>query len=84
MYSSYVLSQDEILSRVLQESLLGVAELHFYSNKGKDRRKSILYQIHSASWEKTKVSGKEEMQFKLILRNNLKKNHSVQGREVQV
>lgn len=74
MYSSYVLSQEEIPSRALQESLLGVAELHIFNNEVDDRRKRILTKFAAPSWEKTKVFGKEEVQFQLILGNNLKKS----------
>lgn len=37
-----MLNQEEILSKALQESLLGVAELHIISNEMDDRKKSIL------------------------------------------
>lgn len=73
MYSSYVLSQEEILSRALQESLLCVAALHIFSNEVDARRKSILTKFTEPSWENTKGFGKEEVQLKLILRNNLEK-----------
>lgn len=74
MYSTYVLNQEEILSRALQESLLGAAELHIFSNERDARRKNMLTKFTVPSWEKIDSFGEEEIKFKQILRNTLKKS----------
>lgn len=54
MHSSYVLSQQEIWSRVLQESFLGVAELHVSVMKWMAKARAYLLNAECLAGRKQK------------------------------